>query len=157
WESRYRYLLDTAGDAIVVSSIASGRILDANRRAEELVGMPRTQLVGAPTDTLYPADRHARHREVVEEVRRAGRAVADDRVVQHATGTTVPVEVTAVVTELGGEPVVQSIYRDVTERVRAEGELRASEERYRDLFENANDVVYTHDLSGRFTSINKAA
>jgi len=29
-------------------------------------------------------------------------------------------------------------------------------ERYQDLFENANDVVFTHDLAGRLTSINKA-
>src|SRR5689334_25051495 len=34
--------------------------------------------------------------------------------------------------------------------------LRESEERYRELFENANDMVYTHDLSGRITSINRA-
>jgi len=34
--------------------------------------------------------------------------------------------------------------------------LRASEERYRELFENANDIVYTADLQGRFTSINRA-
>ncbi|MBI2833872.1 MAG: PAS domain S-box protein [Acidobacteria bacterium] len=34
--------------------------------------------------------------------------------------------------------------------------LRESEERYRELFENASDIVYTHDLSGRFTSVNKA-
>jgi diguanylate cyclase (GGDEF)-like protein/PAS domain S-box-containing protein len=35
--------------------------------------------------------------------------------------------------------------------------LRASEERYRELFENANDFVYTHDLDGTLTSLNKAA
>jgi diguanylate cyclase (GGDEF)-like protein/PAS domain S-box-containing protein len=35
--------------------------------------------------------------------------------------------------------------------------LRQSEERYRELFENANDIVYTHDLAGNFTSLNKAA
>jgi PAS domain S-box-containing protein len=32
-----------------------------------------------------------------------------------------------------------------------------SEARYRELFENATDVIYTHDLQGYFTSINKAA
>jgi len=35
--------------------------------------------------------------------------------------------------------------------------LRESEERYRELFENAHDVIYTHDLAGNFTSFNKTA
>jgi len=35
--------------------------------------------------------------------------------------------------------------------------LGASEARYRDLFENATDSIYTHDLQGYFTSVNKAA
>lgn len=34
-------------------------------------------------------------------------------------------------------------------------EQEALRERYQDLFENANDIVYTHDLEGRLTSINK--
>jgi PAS domain S-box-containing protein len=34
--------------------------------------------------------------------------------------------------------------------------LRASEERYRGVFENANDLIYTHDLAGNITSINPA-
>ncbi|MHB1025793.1 MAG: PAS domain S-box protein [Desulfobacteria bacterium] len=40
---------------------------------------------------------------------------------------------------------------------RATQSLRESEERYRELFENANDIIYTHDLAGNFTSINKVA
>jgi two-component system, cell cycle sensor histidine kinase and response regulator CckA len=36
------------------------------------------------------------------------------------------------------------------------GRVRASEERYRELVENAHDIIYSHDLEGNYMSINKA-
>ena len=43
----------------------------------------------------------------------------------------------------------------LVERHRIERHRRESEERYRELFENANDIIYTHDLQGNFTSLNR--
>jgi len=45
--------------------------------------------------------------------------------------------------------------QELAERERSERALQASEQRYRDLFENASDVVYTYDLDGNFTSVNR--
>ncbi len=58
--------------------------------------------------------------------------------------------------ENGRTDSVIGVAMDVTERREAEKALRRSEERYRELFENASDIIYTHTLQGIFTSINKA-
>jgi len=51
----------------------------------------------------------------------------------------------------------EGLKAEILERERAEETLRASEERYRALFDTANDLLYIHDLRGNFTAINKAA
>jgi two-component system CheB/CheR fusion protein len=53
--------------------------------------------------------------------------------------------------------VLRRRVHEQTHIIRQKLEMAATlKERYEDLFENANDMVYTHDLDGRITSVNRA-
>ena len=51
---------------------------------------------------------------------------------------------------------VIGVATDITENRKAQKALQENEQRYRELIENANDIIYTHDLAGNFTSLNRS-
>ena len=55
------------------------------------------------------------------------------------------------------EQRIQELEKEASEFKRAEEALRESEERYRNLFDTVSDFIYTHDLEGRFLTINRGA
>ncbi len=69
-------------------------------------------------------------------------------------GSLIDVDVNWQKLDFAGRPAYMVMANDITEQKRAEIAMRESEERYRELFENANDVIYTIDLAGNFTSLN---
>ena len=62
---------------------------------------------------------------------------------------------TRVVYENGKVNAIHGIARDITEKKRLEEKLRESEEKYRDLFENAKDAMYVVDTEGNFLKMNQ--
>lgn len=68
----------------------------------------------------------------------------------------VQIKATPIVDEKGSVEQAVNVFHDITNEKKSADELRASQEQYRELFENANDIVYTHDLDGNITAINKA-
>ena len=60
--------------------------------------------------------------------------------------------------EAGGE-IFAALFSgsEITGRRQAEQSLQQRERRFRELFENASDIIYAHDLNGNLTSFNQAA
>jgi len=72
-------------------------------------------------------------------------------------GRTLPVELTVNYLEFNGQEYSCGFARDISKRRRAEAALEASENRYRQLFENSAAMVWMVDLSGRITTVNQTA
>jgi PAS domain-containing protein len=67
-----------------------------------------------------------------------------------------PIELSIVRVELPGPPVFTAHIRDISDRKRGEETLLLNESRYRDLFENASDMIVSVDLEGNLTEANHA-
>ncbi len=76
---------------------------------------------------------------------------------RRADGSLIDTEITLTRFKLDGEYHLIGIVRDITERKKIEEELKRSEERYRDLWENSNDIIFIFDTSGYLTDMNKMA
>lgn len=157
-EEYWRALIEQAGDLTAVLG-ADATIRYVSPSVHRLLGYAPDEWIGRNgLDFIHPEDTPA----VVEglraglEHRDTGESTALR--IRHHDGSWRDFEGTD--TNLLENETVRGIVvnvRDVTERKRAEEALRASEERYRDLFENAHDIVYIHDLAGNFSSVNRAA
>ena len=68
----------------------------------------------------------------------------------------VPVEVSCTLVEIGGQPRVIAIVRDISERKAVEGTLRESEERFRKIFDNFKDGILMEDEEGNIVDANRS-
>jgi len=69
-------------------------------------------------------------------------------------GTVIHVDVAWHKVEFRGRTAYFVLANDITEKRKSQTALIESEHRYREIFDNANDLIYTHDLDGNFTSLN---
>jgi len=153
---RFRAMVEKSNEAVALLD-AGGNILFLTKSAGSVFGMSADGRAGASAFALVHEEDLARvHQDFAQLAATPGGVSHGEYRAQHADGSWRWLECTA--TNLLEDPDVGAIvvnYRDVTERREAELALQRSEARYRDLFENANDVLFTLDLDANLTSINR--
>jgi two-component system cell cycle sensor histidine kinase/response regulator CckA len=156
-EKMYRDLFENANDAIFTFD-AGGRIIAANNAAVRVSGYnTKDEVIGTQfSDWLTPESfkqamdntrkyylgEHVQQPVIYEFIRKDG---------EHGW-----LEVRSRIIKDGDKIIaVHCIARDITEKRKLEQELKESEAKYRELFENGQDVMYVLDMEGNFMNINR--
>ncbi|CAN5320665.1 hypothetical protein BH20ACT24_BH20ACT24_11910 [soil metagenome] len=149
--------LQASSDAIAISRLEDGCLLEVNDACLRMIGYAREEVIGRSFMELGvwadPADRtrliHAlEHDEALDPIQVS---------IRSKSGEVRLVELAAQLIEMGGSQFIFALGRDITDRRRLEGQLRASEEQYRALAETSPDAVVVADLDLRITVVNEQA
>jgi PAS domain S-box-containing protein len=149
--AQYGHLLfERANDAIYLLR-TDGTILDANERACALYGYTRDELRTRKLADLREAEAHSDEQISAQlaQVSSSGGLVFENRH-RRRDGTLFPVEVSSRLVQVGREKVFLSIVRDISERRRAEAELRESEQRQATILGSLPVAIYTARVPSPF-------
>lgn len=154
-------VIDTAG-ALVVVMDPEGRILRFNRAAEQLSGYSLAEVKGRLLWDLglIPPEDVPGVKQAFEQLKGNHSLFLNRhenfwRTKQGALRL-ISWSNTALINAAGEVEFVMGTGIDITDRKLAELALKESEERYRDLFENATDLIQSVDAEGHFLYVNRA-
>lgn len=153
-------IADSTSDALIAIDDA-GRVIEWNSAAEKIFGFSVEEMVGNSLNTVIPERYRMAHDKGLERVNSGGEQHVIGQAVRlngtRKDGSEFPLELTVSTWRDNGRNCYGGIIRDVSDRVRMEEVLKASEERTRSITETANDAIITADAQGLILTWNATA
>ena len=147
-EDRFRSLVDSASDAIIVAD-HRGRILSWNRSASTLFGYTDEEALGQPLTLLMPARYHHAHKQGLARMHSTGKGrVMGSGLEVHGLkkdGTEFPIELSLATWKTMDSSYYSGVLRDISERKKAERAVQESQERFRQLAKHIREVFWMTD------------
>jgi len=154
-EARFLRVFQLAPIAMSISTLRDGRYIDVNAALLAQTGYARDEMIGQTARDLGVYVDAGDFGKVRALLAQKG-VVKNLELILRGKHDTRTVLLSADILELGEEKCLLTASVDITERKAVEAALLQSEQRNRNLVDNANDIVATLDLDGRFTSVNPA-
>jgi PAS domain S-box-containing protein len=148
-EEKYRTLIETDNDAVFIIDAETGIILDANKKADDLLGLPHEKIIGMHQKAIHAEEDADQCARILEDALKNDGVVAGDVCVFNRSGKKIPVEVSVSIVERHGKRVIQSFFRDIAKRKHAEGLAKERLQRLTAL--HAIDMIISSSLDLRVT------
>jgi len=155
-EEKYRRQFEKALDAIFIADVETGILIDCNRAASKLVEREKSELIGEHQCILHPPEeiKGEFSKTFKQHLKEKEGQILEAQVITKK-GEIKDVSIKANVFEAKGKKLLQGIFRDITERKKAEEAMRESEQKYRDLYDNAPDMYHSLDKDGIIIDCNE--
>jgi PAS domain S-box-containing protein len=154
-EERFRLTFEHAVDAIFWADPGTGVIIKCNKSAEILLRKRKDEIVGRHQTTIHPADKSDYYRAMFVRHVKQAEALDEEGEIVTKSGERVPVHITASTIVVGGTPIVQGIFRDISERKLAEEKLYKSEVQYRTIVQDQTELICRFLPDGTLTFVNE--
>lgn len=151
-EERFKVMFDNAHDLISIAD-ANGKVEWANPVWEQVLGY-KPEMLENSAELIHPNDQ-ANVRDAWRSWRMGESEITNlEYRLKTLRGNYVSLETTVRKLEVGGESYTFTIAHDITERTKSEQKVRDSEDKFRTIFENSNDIVLFVDTSGLVVDVN---
>ncbi|MGB2957599.1 MAG: PAS domain S-box protein, partial [Bacteroidota bacterium] len=154
-EVKYRTVFEFANDAVLIFEAESEIIWEANRKACEVYGFSRDELVGMSLKSLTK-DVPRGEKQIRTTLRE--KTYCDFQTVHfRKDGTEIDFTVNASIIDYGGKKAVLSINRDASRQKQAEEYFNRALAWQQGLFEGSRDAAFVTDESGLILISNRSA